>query len=283
VAVSAVSEIVAQAQQLIEAGDGRAALAVLDVLTEEFLSVWEGLDDSDGESVGIFERLGALWAEALLTDDLSAEERRVWIPKIETWQSEVSDYGIDEGFDVALSAAVQRWEYPPLQRVLRGEIDEQGAWEGEAPFWADALAEARLNVLERQGRYHEYLYLAEAEGQTERYVTMLARLGRGGDALEYGRTHLSTVPEAHALAMMLWERGEIDRALEGAELGPIPVSLGPEDADGRCGDGRQGWGRAGRRWALEREAAHLALDGAWVVARATGRESLGADLGQHAG
>ena len=218
-AVSAVSEVVAQAQQLIEAGDGRGALTALDILTEEFLSVWEGLDDSDGESVGFFEELGGLWAEALLTADLTTEERQVWIPKIETWQSEVSDYGIDEGFDVALSAAVQGWDYPPLQRVLRGEIDERGAWDGEPPLWADALAEARLNVLDRQGRHQEYLYLAEAEGQTDRYVTMLARSGRGVEALEYGRAHLTTVREAHALAMTLWEGGEIERALESAEHG----------------------------------------------------------------
>jgi uncharacterized Zn finger protein len=135
------------------------------------------------------------------------------------WQGELSDYGIDDAFDPALSAAVQGWDYPPLQRVLRGEITEQGAWEGEAPLWADALAEARLNVLDRQGRHQEYLYLAEAEGQTDRYVTMLARLGRGAEALEYGRTHLTTAQEAHVLAMTLWERGEIDRALESAEIG----------------------------------------------------------------
>jgi uncharacterized Zn finger protein len=218
-AVSAVSEIVAQARQLLEAGDGRAALTVLDILTEEFISTWEGLDDSDGESRGFFEELGGLWAEALLTDDLPAEERQAWIPRIETWQRELSDYGIDEEFDVALSAAVQGWEHPPLQRVLRGEIGEQGAWESEALPWADALAEAQLNVLDRQGRHQEYLYLAEAEGQTERYVTMLARLGRGAEALDYGRVHLATVSEAYALTMTLWERGESERALESAEHG----------------------------------------------------------------
>ena len=42
-----------------------------------------------------------------------------------------------------------------------------GAWAGEAPAYADELAVARLNVLERRGRWQEYLYLAEAESQTE--------------------------------------------------------------------------------------------------------------------
>ena len=218
-AITAVSEVVGQAQHLIQAGDGRGGLAVLDILTEEFLSVWENLDDSDGDSSLFFEDVGRLWAEALLTGDQTAEERQVWIPKIEAWQSTLSDYGVDDAFDVALSAAVQGWEYPPLQRVLRGEIDERGAWDGEAPLWADELAEARLNVLERQGRHQEFLYLAEAESQTDRYVTMLARLGRGAEALAYSRTHLSSVPEAYALALALWEQGEIVGALEGAEIG----------------------------------------------------------------
>jgi len=213
-----VSDVVDQARHLVEAGDGRGALAVLDILTEEFIAGWEDLDDSDGESSPFFEELGGLWAEALLTDDLPPEERRAWIPKLEAWQSQVSDYGIDEAFDVAQSAAAQGWEYPPLQRVFRGEIDDRGAWEGEAPPWADTLAEARLNVLDRQGRHQEYLYLAEAESQTDRYVTMLARLGRGAEALEYSRTYLSSVAEAYALATALWEHGETDRALESAEL-----------------------------------------------------------------
>jgi len=66
-------------------------------------------------------------------------------------------------------------------------------------------------------------------------------------------------------------------------LGAIPVSLGPEDADGCHGDGRQRRGEAGGGRALAWEVAHLALDGPGVVARAAGREPLGSDLGQHAG
>ena len=68
-----------------------------------------------------------------------------------------------------------------------------------------------------------------------------------------------------------------------AGLGPIPLSLGPEDADRRHGNERESRGRAWRRRALEREIAHLAFDGAGIVARAAGRESLGADLGQQVG
>jgi uncharacterized Zn finger protein len=217
--VAAVSEVLGRASQLLEAGDGRGALIVLEAVTEEYLAGWELLDDSDGEASDFFRELGAVWTEALLTADLSAKERRAWIPKLEAWQRELDDYGVDDAFGPARSAAEHGWEYPPLQRVLRGEIGEHGAWDGDAPAWADELTRARLTILERQERFEEYLHLADAEGQTDRYATMLVRLGRGADALAYAREHLMTPQEALTLATALWERGEIERSLECAELG----------------------------------------------------------------
>lgn len=56
-----------------------------------------------------------------------------------------------------MAAAELGWDYPPLVQVLQGEITERGAWGKEAPSYADALTIARLNVLERQARYQEYL------------------------------------------------------------------------------------------------------------------------------
>jgi uncharacterized Zn finger protein len=216
--VEAVSSVLDQAWKLIEAGDGRNALVVLEAITTEYLAGWEMLDGSDGEASVCFEDLGAAWTEALLTADLTPEERQAWTTKLEAWQGELADYGVD-AFDAALAAAVQGWDYPPLRRVLQGEITERGAWEGEAPASADELAEARLHVLERQGRYQEYLYLAEAESQVDCYATMLARLGRGAEAVEYGRRHLTTTEEALTLAKALWERGEVERGLEIAQHG----------------------------------------------------------------
>jgi uncharacterized Zn finger protein len=217
--VAAVSDILGHARRLLEEGDGRGALVVLEAVTEEYLAGWELLDDSDGEASDFFRELGAVWTEALLTADLSAQERRAWMPKLEAWQAELDDYGVDDALGPALSAAEQGWEYPPLQRVLRGEITEQGAWEGDAPDWADELAEARLAILERQGRYQEYLHLAEAEGQTDRYATMLVRLGRGAEALAYAQEQLATAQDVLTLATALWEHGEVERSLECAELG----------------------------------------------------------------
>ncbi len=83
----------------------------------------------------------------------------------------------------------------------------------------DDLTEARLHILERRGRFQEYLYLAEAEGHTQEYVTMLVRLGRVEEAVSYGRQYLATPEEALALAKALYEHSEYEQSLQIAEHG----------------------------------------------------------------
>jgi hypothetical protein len=63
-AISAVADVAAQAQGPVETGDGRGVLAALDIATEAFMTVWEELDDSDGELTGFFEELEGLGASA---------------------------------------------------------------------------------------------------------------------------------------------------------------------------------------------------------------------------
>ncbi len=217
--VNEIGQLVEQAWALIEADDGRQALTVLETITEEYMSEWENLDDSDGEASGFFSDLGTAWTEAILSADLTREEREGWADQFSAWQEELDDYGVDEAFDAAETAALDGWDYPPLQRVLQGIITEQGAWEGEAPDYADDVTEARLHILERRGRFQEYLYLAEAEGHTEEYVTMLVRLGRVEEAFSYGQEYLATTDEALALAKALYEHGEVEQGLQMAEHG----------------------------------------------------------------
>src|SRR5207248_868907 len=217
--VNEIGQLVDQAWELIKADDGRQALKVLEAITEEYLGEWENLDDSDGEASGFFSDLGPAWTEAVLSADLTREEREGWADRFSAWQGELDDYGVDEAFDAPQTAALDGWDYPPLQRVLQGTITEQGAWDGEAPYYADDLTEARLHILERRGRFQEYLYLAEAEGHTEEYVTMLVRLGRVEEAISYGRHYLATTDEALALAKALYEHGEREQSLQIAEHG----------------------------------------------------------------
>src|SRR5206468_9009533 len=137
-----------------------------------------------------FGDLAEVWAEAILSAELATDERDEWGEKIAGWNDDADEAGAGTSFDLALAAADQGWDYPPLQRVLVGEITDKGAWEDESPHYADDLALVRLRVLERQGRYQEYLYLAQAEGQIERYIVMLAKIGRTQEAVEEGMAYL---------------------------------------------------------------------------------------------
>jgi len=220
--VDQVRGLLDQVWQLIEAGDGNNALRVLEGITDAYVNAWYNLDDSDGDASAFFEDLAAVWTEAALTADLTPEEREQWIETLEAWQDEIDKYGIDEGFGAAQEALRQGWDYPPLLRVIRdGEITKNGAWENyeDAPYYADDLAVARLNVLERQGRYQEYLYLAEAESQIKSYVTMLVRVGRVDEAVAYGLKYLTLTEEALALAQTLQAGGHTQEALRVAGRG----------------------------------------------------------------
>ena len=217
--VAQVREVMMQAQPFLEAGDGRNALVILEAVAAEYVEEWFEFDDSDGELGGFFDELGPMFAEALLSADLSPAERKAWADKLTAWQNEIEDYGIDEGFDVAIAATELGWDNPPLVRAMEGHITELGAWEGEAPWYAEELAIARLNVLERQGRVQEYLNLAEAEGQTTLYVTMLVKAGRIDEAVAYGQEYLTTTGEALALAQALRAHEHTHDALRIAERG----------------------------------------------------------------
>jgi uncharacterized Zn finger protein len=214
------SELIAKVEPFLEAGDGRNALLILEAITEPYVNHWYEFDDSDGELGSLFSELGPLLAEAILSADLSKDERKTWIKKLTGWQKEIDDYGIDEGFEAAIAAAEQGWDYPPLLKVLQeGHITEKGAWEGEVPWYADDLTLARLNVLERQGRTTEYLYLAEAEGQTALHLIMLVKLGRVQEAIDYAMQYMATTEDALALAQALRSHNQPLDALKIAEHG----------------------------------------------------------------
>jgi len=217
--VDEVRQLAERARPFIEAGDGRNGLAVLEAVTDEYMASWTELDDSDGELSGLFEELGPLWTEALLSAELTPAERQVWVERLGQWQEEAGEYGVETAFAAAQAAAQQGWDDPGVQRVLGGEISATGVWEGEAPWCADDLAVARLNVLERQERFAEALHLAEAEGQTDRYVALLVKLGRVPEAVAYGLEQLMQAADALVLARALLEHGATSEALRIAEHG----------------------------------------------------------------
>jgi uncharacterized Zn finger protein len=211
-----VLELAEQARPHIEAGDGNSALAILEAVTDEYITGWTDLDDSDGEAGGLFDDLSALWAEAILTADLTPAERQTWAERLAGWRAEAAEYGIDTAFEAAQVAVVQGWDDPELQRVLRGEVASSESDTG----WAESgLASAQLNVLERQGRLEEALHLADATRQVDRYVSLLVRLDRLAEARRYGFEQLIQACDALVLAHMLREHGATQDALEIAEHG----------------------------------------------------------------
>src|SRR5258708_26753472 len=168
-----VRQLLEQGWTLIEADDGRSVLALLEAITEAYVADWTNLDDSDGEASGFFQDLGPIWTEALLSMDLSSRERKVWASKLETWQQEIDDYGVEEVFEAAHEAALRSWDDPQLQHVLQGTDIENDSWDGEV----SEVTVARLHVLERRGRLQKHLHLCRAHGPHACQGALLFRLG----------------------------------------------------------------------------------------------------------
>lgn len=249
-----VEDALQQAQTLVNAGDGRNALAVLDAISDVLVGESFAEQTEDG-GVDLFERLGALWTEALLSADLTPRERQEWGVKLDDWQQDLDQYEIEHAFEAAQVAAEQGWDEPRLVAILRGEPlpeptprpleDDEAIEEDEEAEPFDelddledelgrddaegagdrigsavvALTQARLNVLERQGRFEEFLRLARAEACLEPYVTTLVRLGRIQEAVAYGLEHLVVAPQTLVLALALRDAGALEDAVRVAEHG----------------------------------------------------------------
>lgn len=217
-ALDEIRDMMQKADAFLEQGDGGNALIILGAIARAYVQDWMNLDGSSGESGAFFEELDAALTEAILSTELSDRDYQQWQRDLKHWQKEVDDYGVDS-FSMSLTALEQGWDYPPLQRILQGEITERDAWEEDAPDFADDLARIRLKILERQGRYQEFLYVAQAEGQTDRYLQTLAKLGRTEEAIAQAQQQLSTAAEALTLAQALREQDELEQALSIATQG----------------------------------------------------------------
>jgi len=212
---SELADILKQVEPYLEYGDGRNSLAVLRTITDVFLSSsWEAFMDEDEFGI-IFERIPNLFTEAILLADLNETERFTWRDRLETWQSQVADYSYDEAWDLPIETAEQGWDDPFLQNILAHGY--QGTETELAPFRDDPTIPMRLRVLEHQGRTLEYLHLAEAADDTASYVTMLVKVGRVDEAINY--KYITQVDEALALAKTLVTHQQVDRALQMGKCG----------------------------------------------------------------
>lgn len=221
---SEASGLLEQVWVLIRSGEGRTAMDILDAMTDEAMENWQSImEDEEGETLDFVQNeLGPAWVEAILTAELTPVERDGWESKLDAWESELADYVDSESFGVALKALREGWDDPDLQLVLRGEVGARRVVEIEDSYVLgirDRLTTARLRVLERQGRFGEYLNLARVEGQVLRYTTMLVRQGGVTAAVEYGIAYLPRSEEALILAQTLREDGHATEAERVAERG----------------------------------------------------------------
>ncbi|MCX7683200.1 MAG: SWIM zinc finger family protein [Anaerolineae bacterium] len=207
------------AEACLEADNARQAIAVLEAATMAWVEGWRSLDEELADYIEEDEYLndfGRVWARAVLQADLSPQERAHWSKTLGRWAGSMPG---GEALEIAVTAAEQGWDYPPLVAAMQGHITEKGAWEGEAPAFADDLAVIRLDILERRGQFEEYLNLAQAEGQHLLYVQMLRRLGRTDMAIKEAYELLTIPQEVHVFARELIEHNEVERGLELAEYG----------------------------------------------------------------
>jgi uncharacterized Zn finger protein len=193
------------------------------------------------------------------------------LAKIANWEGALGD------LDIAKTAVEQGWSYPRLVAVMQGQISEKGTWEGEVPYYADELSLARLHILARRGSTQEYINLAEAEGQVELSINMIAQSADVDKAVSDAKTYLVYPRQVLQLVHVLATRGEMEAALNVAEYG-----LSLEEEMGKIELAR--WMReqaaADDHHPLALKAAHAAFSSSYELADYTAVQHLATDKWQ---
>ena len=137
--------LVEKAVPFLEVGDGGNALRILEPIAEAFVDDWlEHSFGADEHLYELFADLGRLMAEAALMSDLAADERDALAETLEDWQSQLEEYGVDEGFHVAIRALETAWDAPALAAVMAGK---GGSWPPSGRGdWLDDLLTAPPEV-----------------------------------------------------------------------------------------------------------------------------------------
>jgi uncharacterized Zn finger protein len=204
-------EILDQVQAFIDRGDGDNALVILEAITQACTEDWDEIDDYGGDSDELMALLDPMWAAAVLTTELSSTEAIDLQINLEAWQDQLNGE-----FEICAEALRQGWNTPQLLAVLQGTSED--LWEDERPSYADKLARIRLEILQQQGRYPEYLNLALAEELVEEYLVMLAQLGRTAEVVA-ASIRLQNAGQALAVAKVLKEQAALTEALLIAQAG----------------------------------------------------------------
>jgi uncharacterized Zn finger protein len=265
-------EVEQSARKFLDAGDAESALAILLVLLEEAGQSAEYVDDSDGYLGGFIGDLGQPLAEAILSQTWSEVEREKLVRRLTGLQRDLGDYGMDDGLYLALRAAKQGWKTAPATPARRASAwvagsDDEDDWEDgydEDEEWDEAededavyydsdagdLTDAKLNVLDRQGRVEDYLALCREAQRHLRYALKLCELDRVAESVAHAKKHFTTAEEAAELGERLRELKHIPEALaigeRGLKLASPRQRLGEwlgavEEAQGRPAQALKAW------------------------------------------
>lgn len=209
-------------------GDAEGALIILTTLLTEAAKAFGNIDDSNGDMGYLMGELLVPMVETILSANLSKPQSAKLVKELRPVIAELEEYGIDY-LGAILEAADAGWSDDP-ERILAETYDQE------------VLNEARMNVLERQGRNDEYLKLCLTIGETLRYVMKQIELGRVETGFDMARKTLTRTDHALAIAKRLRDVGKLDEAIEIAWIGmelegrknELGVWLGQvEEAQGR--------------------------------------------------
>lgn len=267
-------EVQESAVKFLDVGDAETALEILLVVLEEASRAIEYIDDSDGEVGGFVGELGTSLAEAILSMELSQVERDRLVRKLEKLIDNAGDYGMEGNLHIAVQAAKYGWDDIPKEMASPQRLgskvyeddepddwDENDDWNEEEDHefreWGfpvvsgfDDLTEAKLNVLDRQGRTEEYLALCKKEERHLRYALKLCDLKQMAEAVKYTKKRLTTAEEFLQVARRLRESRLVAEAIEIGEQGlklkgpkaGLGEWLGPvEEAKGRTKQALTAW------------------------------------------
>jgi uncharacterized Zn finger protein len=244
-------EILEQVQAFIDRGDGNDALVILTAITEACVEDWDEVSDYGVEGDDLITLLDPVWAAAVLTAELSSVEAIDLQVNLEEWQDQLGGE-----FEIAAEALRQGWDTPELLAILQGENAD--LWEDGRPSYADKLTRIRLEILNLQERYPEYLQLALAENLIEEYLVLLAQLGRIAEVMA-ASDRIEDAGQALAVAKVLREQDALAESLSIAKAGlDLPDRISTSQAEQQFFTVRQSPGLDRHRYELADWTSDLA-------------------------
>ncbi|MBF0233553.1 MAG: SWIM zinc finger domain-containing protein [Desulfamplus sp.] len=218
-AISEISDLVDEALDFVSNGDGANALIIMESIINGYVKQWMELDGSMGDTALFFEDLDMALSKSILMGEKTREENRKYLKKIDQWQQQLDGYGVENAFALSIASLVQGWDDPVLQRILDGEKVSMSVWGKNVPEYASLLTAVRLEILDIEKKYQEYLNLALHEKAFFDYIMMLIKLNRPEEVLKQAGTMLTYNYQALTVAEELRRSGYLNEAMEIASKG----------------------------------------------------------------